>query len=98
MAEKKGLTSAEVAARLAQDGHNTLSAKQKSRLGAIILEQFKDYMVLVLIGAAIVSAPASSVTKLRPGIDVVIWMTAADRMPKMAAWAKLACVSAMARA
>ena len=36
---EKGLTSAEVAARLAQDGHNTLSAKQKSRLGAIILEQ-----------------------------------------------------------
>ena len=42
MAEKKGLTSAEVAARLAQDGHNTLSAKQKSRLGAIILEPCKD--------------------------------------------------------
>ena len=72
MAEKKGLTSAEVAARLAQDGHNTLSAKQKSRLGAIILEQFKDYMVLVLIGAAIVSALMRQFTEAFSVLAIVL--------------------------
>ena len=56
MAEKTGLTSAEAAARLQKNGRNELSKKQKSKLAGIILEQFKDYMVLVLIGAAIVSA------------------------------------------
>ena len=72
MAEKKGLTSAEVAARLAQDGHNTLSAKQKSRLGAIILEQFKDYMVLMLIGAAIVSALMRQFTEAFSVLAIVL--------------------------
>ena len=56
MAEKIGLTSAEAAARLQKNGRNELSKKQKSKLAGIILEQFKDYMVLVLIGAAVVSA------------------------------------------
>ena len=56
VAEYKGLSSAEAARRLAEHGHNELTAKQTVRLWAIIAAQFKDYMVLVLIGAAIISA------------------------------------------
>ena len=75
MAEKIGLTSAEAAARLQKNGRNELSKKQKSKLAGIILEQFKDYMVLVLIGAAILPISVCmpvAVTTARPRPSVTI--------------------------
>lgn len=72
MTEKKGLTAAEAAARLAQNGRNELSAKRRSRLGAIILEQFKDYMILVLIGAAVVSALMHQFTEAFSVLAIVL--------------------------
>ncbi len=53
---RQGLTTAEVKARQAQYGKNVLDKKEGATPFAIFIEQFKDYMVLVLIGAAVVSA------------------------------------------
>jgi P-type Ca2+ transporter type 2C len=52
---EKGLSTGEANRRLAKVGHNQLAAGQKISPGQIFIEQFKDFMVLVLIGAAIVS-------------------------------------------
>ncbi|MGE5583359.1 MAG: HAD-IC family P-type ATPase, partial [Bacillota bacterium] len=51
----KGLTTGEAAKRLAKVGQNQLESPLKISRWRIFGEQFKDFMVLVLIGAAIVS-------------------------------------------
>jgi Ca2+-transporting ATPase len=50
-----GLTSAEAAARLAKYGPNQLEEKKGSSPLSILLSQFRDFIIWVLIGAAIVS-------------------------------------------
>lgn len=50
-----GLPAAEAAARLATHGPNSLKEKPKRSPLAMFLDQFKDFMILVLIGAAVVS-------------------------------------------
>lgn len=52
---EKGLTSDEVSKRYETYGRNELKAKQKKSLFTKLLEQFKDFMIIVLIIAAIVS-------------------------------------------
>ncbi len=52
---KNGLTTAEVTERLAQYGQNVLREKKKETLFQKILNQFKDFMVLILIIASVVS-------------------------------------------
>lgn len=51
----KGLSAAEARKRLEEYGFNTLKEKQKKTLFAMFLDQFRDFMILVLIAAAIVS-------------------------------------------
>lgn len=53
--EKKGLTTSEANRRLAKVGQNQLAPGIKLSPWQILGSQFKDFMVLVLIGAAIVS-------------------------------------------
>ncbi|MDP3540998.1 MAG: cation-translocating P-type ATPase [Elusimicrobiota bacterium] len=50
-----GLSPEESAARLARHGPNELVEKEKRTLFSMFLDQFKDFMILVLIGAAVVS-------------------------------------------
>ncbi|MDF2177624.1 cation-translocating P-type ATPase [Aliiglaciecola sp. CAU 1673] len=50
-----GLADSEAAARLTQYGPNRLPEGKRRGLGAIILGQFSDFMILVLLGAALVS-------------------------------------------
>ena len=52
---ENGLTSDEVSKRYETYGRNELKAKQKKSLLTKFVEQFKDFMIIVLIIAAIVS-------------------------------------------
>ncbi|MDP3259883.1 MAG: HAD-IC family P-type ATPase, partial [Thermodesulfovibrionales bacterium] len=50
-----GLSSDEAQRRLAEYGPNELKEKEKRTLFMMFLDQFKDFMILILIGAAIIS-------------------------------------------
>ena len=52
---QRGLSEEEVQARLAQYGRNELEEGKTRGVLAILLDQFKETMVLVLIGAAVIS-------------------------------------------
>jgi P-type Ca2+ transporter type 2C len=52
---KQGLTSAEVEQRLNEYGKNVLDVKKKKPAWLLFLLQFKDFMILILIAAAIIS-------------------------------------------
>ncbi|KAI9335633.1 hypothetical protein DFJ73DRAFT_851498 [Zopfochytrium polystomum] len=52
---KSGLPAAEVAKRLAEHGRNELPSDPPTPLWQLVLEQFKDQLVLILLGAAVVS-------------------------------------------
>ncbi|KAJ3206868.1 hypothetical protein HDU67_007886 [Dinochytrium kinnereticum] len=55
VAEKTGLSSKEASARLTKYGKNELPADPPTPIWELILEQFKDQLVLILLGAAVVS-------------------------------------------
>ena len=52
---KEGLTASQVEEKRKEYGYNELKAKKKKSLFVKFLEQFKDFMIIVLIVAAIVS-------------------------------------------
>lgn len=56
---EKGLTQEQINERLAQYGLNELKQKKKKSLFVKFLEQFKDFMIIILIIAAIVSGAIS---------------------------------------
>ncbi len=59
---ERGLTSAEVAVRLEKFGRNALSSgKKKSKL-LLFFAQFKDFMTLILVAAAVLSGVLAFVT------------------------------------
>jgi P-type Ca2+ transporter type 2C len=53
--DRAGLSAAEVVSRLETYGANVLPEGEKRTLGHMVLDQFKDFLILLLIGAAIVS-------------------------------------------
>ncbi len=53
---EEGLSSAEVSKRLEQYGENKLAEGKRKTVIQVFFEQFKDLLVLILIGAAIISA------------------------------------------
>ncbi|KAJ3166780.1 hypothetical protein HK101_011875 [Irineochytrium annulatum] len=55
VSEQKGLTNAEAERRLKEHGSNELPHDPPTPLWELILEQFKDQLVLILLGAAVVS-------------------------------------------
>jgi Ca2+-transporting ATPase len=50
-----GLSNAQASSRLAEFGPNSLRAKKKKTPLVLFLEQFKDFMIVVLIASAIVA-------------------------------------------
>ncbi|MCX5645350.1 MAG: calcium-translocating P-type ATPase, SERCA-type [Phycisphaerae bacterium] len=67
-----GLTSSEAAARIEKHGRNQLKEAPKRSPWAIFLDQFKDFMIWVLIGAALVSGVLQEVVDAVAIIAIVI--------------------------
>lgn len=53
---REGLTTAEAGKRIDSYGHNQLNEEKKKSILVKFFEQFKDFMILVLIAAALISA------------------------------------------
>lgn len=51
----QGLSSRDAENRLKKNGHNILQEEKKTSLLKLFLDQFKDFMVLVLLGATLIS-------------------------------------------
>lgn len=64
----KGLTGEDAAKRLLENGANSLSAQNKTSLLGLFFEQFKDFMIIILLVTAVVSVVISY---LRNDIDFV---------------------------
>ncbi|RXT15512.1 calcium-translocating P-type ATPase, SERCA-type [Ammoniphilus sp. CFH 90114] len=68
----KGLSSKEASIRLEQVGENILQEKQKVSPFVILLNQFKDFMVLVLLAATLISGLLGEYTDAITIIAIVI--------------------------
>ncbi|MEI7436314.1 MAG: cation-translocating P-type ATPase [bacterium] len=71
-----GLSADEAAARLATHGPNELLAKRKRTLFAMFLDQFKDFMIIVLIAAAVLAGVLGEVADTI-AIVVIVLLNAA---------------------
>lgn len=69
---EKGLTNSEVAKKLSEYGENVLTEKKKRSVFQMLLSQFKDLMILILIAAAIVSAVVGDVTDMIVILIIVV--------------------------
>jgi Ca2+-transporting ATPase len=58
----EGLSNDEVSSRIKKHGHNVLPEKKKEPAWLLFLKQFKDFMILVLIAAAVVSGVIGDIT------------------------------------
>ena len=70
--QSAGLSSAEAARRLEQYGPNEMKETAKRTLFMMFLDQFKDFMILVLIGAAVVSGVIGEVVDTIAIVVIVI--------------------------
>lgn len=70
-----GLTAAKVAERLARHGPNALHEKRRRSPWRMLLDQFTDFMIVVLIGAAVISGIVGDVQDTIAIIVIVILNT-----------------------
>ena len=92
--ENRGLSDAEAARLLARCGPNEIGTKKKHRLAAIVAEQFRDCMVLVLIAAAVVSALLGEFTEAFTVLAIVL---ANALLGTVQSWRTEKAVAALAR-
>ncbi|MEP7318061.1 MAG: HAD-IC family P-type ATPase, partial [Panacibacter sp.] len=59
---KNGISALEAAKRLEKYGHNEIMVAHKKPVWVLFLQQFKDFMILVLAGAAIISGLMGDIT------------------------------------
>ena len=53
---KEGLTSSEASARLERYGPNALAEEEPKTLLQMFIDQFKDFLVLILVGSTVIAA------------------------------------------
>ncbi len=68
----QGLSTAEAEKRLEQYGFNEITATKKKSAWLLLLQQFKDFMIVVLIAAAIISGLLGDITDTIVIIAIVI--------------------------
>jgi len=68
----QGITSTEATHRLAKHGANELEEKEKKPAWHLFLNQFKNFMILVLLAAAVISGVAGDLTDMIIIIIIVI--------------------------
>ena len=68
----EGLSNADATQRLKESGKNLLEAKKKKTIFGIMLNQLTDFMILVLVGAAVVSGVVGEVTDTIVILAIVI--------------------------
>ena len=71
-ASLQGLSTEEAARRLVEHGPNELIEKKKKTLAMMLLDQFRDFMILVLIAAAIISGVIGEATDTIAIIVIVL--------------------------
>jgi Ca2+-transporting ATPase len=69
---ERGITAGEAAGRLQQNGHNVLHKKKKVSPIVLFLYQFRDFMVLVLLGATLLSGVLGEYTDALVIMGIVI--------------------------
>jgi Ca2+-transporting ATPase len=69
---EKGLTSEKIQRALKKNGHNVLKEKKKTSPLVIFLYQFRDFMVLVLLGATLLSGLLGEYTDAMVIIGIVL--------------------------
>lgn len=69
---REGLSNAEAASRLKEFGPNELEEAKKRTVLLMFLDQFKDFMILVLIGAAIVAGVLGEVSDTIAIVVIVV--------------------------
>jgi Ca2+-transporting ATPase len=69
---EQGLNKAEIAARLDQYGSNSLQEDQRYSLSHIFFQQFRDFMILVLLAAALISGLVGDVVDTIAIVVVVL--------------------------
>jgi len=67
-----GLSTAEVGARLAAHGPNELVVKRRRTVFAMFLDQFKDFMIVVLIAAAVLAGALGEVADTIAIVVIVV--------------------------
>ncbi|MDZ4165495.1 MAG: cation-translocating P-type ATPase [Smithellaceae bacterium] len=98
----KGLSSEEAQKRLLEYGPNELKEKEKRTLFMMFLDQFKDFMIMVLIAAAVISGIVGDLTDTIVIIVIVILNAVVGFVQEyraekaMAALKKMAAYSALA--
>jgi len=68
----QGLSGARAAERLEEHGHNELKSGKKRTIAQMLIDQFKDVMIIILLAAAVVSAVLGEVTDAAIILVIVI--------------------------
>jgi Ca2+-transporting ATPase len=69
---RMGLDEAEAALRAVRHGPNVIEGRTQRSLGALLVEQFKDFMIVVLLGAAVISGLVGSLVDTLAIVVIVL--------------------------
>ena len=92
----RGLSAAEAQKRLAADGYNELPGGTKTPLWRLLLQQFRDFVVLLLIAASVISIALGDIAEGLAIIAIVILNAVIGLIQEQRADAALAALKKMA--